>query len=283
MTLNPQFLERMCHLLGDRIDLACQVVGIISAWPTGNIEKLEDSEIEKRDLPAAREIVEILAANGVLFGSPESWERNSSACTPSLATALQGAAIGRRITLDKESPIVAATMPLGIGALGAILPNLGLQHAILETTDTVFTEIAHSAQRDFTIFAPFLNEEGVLWIRDLLIASPATDRSLIVRDWSRARYQLVSVMDELSAHKVRIFDYFLQHEDSYETFHAKLLVADDTRAYVGSANFLRYRKNSLELGVMVKGHTARTVRFVSDAMKGISRPISYGRISPQTV
>src|SRR5262245_9632855 len=80
---------------------------------------------------------------------------------------------------------------------------------------------------------------------------------------------------------VRIFDYFLQHEDGYETFHAKILVADDTRAYVGSATFLRFRKNSLELGVMVKGHTARTIRFLSDAMKEISRSVSYGRLSSQ--
>jgi phosphatidylserine/phosphatidylglycerophosphate/cardiolipin synthase-like enzyme len=92
---------------------------------------------------------------------------------------------------------------------------------------------------------------------------------------------LAPILDELSAQKVRIFDYFLQHEDSYETFHAKILVADDTRAYVGSANFLRFRKNSLELGVMVKGHTARTIRFISDAMKEISRSVSYGRLSSQ--
>lgn len=281
MTLNPQFLERMCNLMGDRIDLASRVVDIISEWPTGNTQRLEESGLERRDLPAAREIVEILVAHGVLLGSSASWERNSSACTPSLAAALQGAAISRRVTQDKERPIVAATMPLGVGALGAILPNLGLQHSILETTDIVFTEIAHSAQTDFTIFAPFLNEEGVLWIRDLLIASPATDRCLIVRDWSRARLPLAPIMDELSAHKVRIFDYFLQHEDGYETFHAKILVADDTRAYVGSANFLRFRKNSLELGVMVKGHTARTIRFISDAMKEISRSVSYGRLSSQ--
>jgi len=279
MTLNPQFLERMCRLLGDRIDLASQVVDAISAWPTGSMQKLENTEIEWRDVPAAREVVEILVANGVLFGSPDKWERNSSACTPSLAAALQGAAIGQRATYEKESPIVAATMPLGFGALGAILPGLGLRHAFVEATDTVFTEIARSAENDFTIFAPFLNEEGVLWIRDLLTTSPAAERFLILRDWSRAGHHLAPIKAELSANKVKIFDYFLPHEDSYETFHAKLLLADDTRAYVGSANFLRYRKNSLELGVMVKGDAARTVRFISEAMKRVSVPVDYVNIS----
>jgi phosphatidylserine/phosphatidylglycerophosphate/cardiolipin synthase-like enzyme len=219
--------------------------------------------------------VEILVANGVLFGSPDKWERNISACTPSLAAALQGAAVGQRAIYEKESPIVAATMPLGFGALGAILPGLGLRHAFVETTDNVFTEIARSAENDFTIFAPFLNKEGALWIRDLLITSPAADRFLILRDWSRARPILSPIMTELSAHKVKIFDYFIPYEDRYETFHAKLLLADDTRAYVGSANFLRYRKNSLELGVMVKGHAARTIRFISEAMKRVSLPVHY--------
>jgi hypothetical protein len=280
MTLNRQFVERMCHSLGDRIELASQVVDIISAWPTGNMLKLEQCDIERRDVPAAKEVVEILAANGVLFGSPDFWKRNSSACTLALAAALQGAAIGRRLSHDKENPVVAATMPLGVGTLGSILPDLGLQHVSLETTDTVFTEIARSAQNDFTIFAPFLNEEGVLWIRDLLTSSPAANRALIVRDWSRARHQFVPIMAELSAHNVKILDYFLQHKDGYETFHAKLLVADDTRAYVGSANFLRYRKNSLELGVMVKGHTARTIRFISEALKEISRPVLLPALAP---
>src|SRR5262245_20242343 len=59
-----------------------------------------------------------------------------------------------------------------------------------------------------------------------------------------------------------------------------LLVADDTRAYVGSANFLRYRKNSLELGVMVKGHTARTIRFISEALKEISGPVLLPALAP---
>jgi hypothetical protein len=275
MNLNPQFLERMCDVFGDKIELASKVVEIISGWPTGSMQRIENSEIEKRDLPAAKEIVDTLTANGLLLGSSTSWERNSSACTPALAAALQGAAIARRVTQEKERPVIAATMPLGIGALGTILPSLGLQHAIVETTDAVFSEIARSAHRDFTIFAPFLNDEGALWIRDLLKVSPAIDRCLILRDWSRVKGHLASVMEDLSACNVSIFEYFLHHEDAYETFHAKILVGDDSRAYVGSANFLRYQKNSMELGVMVKGHAARTIRFISDAIRQVSRPV-YG-------
>jgi hypothetical protein len=282
VTLNPQFLEKMCCLLNDRIGLASQLVAVISAWPTGSMQKLENSGIEKRNLSAAREVLEVFTANGVLVGSPDYWEINSSACTPSLAAALQGAAIGGRVMQEKESPIVAATMPLGVGALGAILPNLGLQHVTLETTNAIFSEIAHAAQRDFTIFAPFLNEEGVFWIRDLMTSCSAPDRALIVRDWSKARHLLSPIMNELSSTKVKIFDYFLQHDEGYETFHAKLLIADDSKAYVGSANFLRYRRSSLELGVMVKGQTARTIRFISDAIKSISRPVICESVLPQT-
>lgn len=273
--LDPHFLERMYQLLGDRIDLASKIVTVIAAWPTGELQRLTNSGLEPRELPLARDILQILAYNDIIFGTPDRWERNSYACTPSFAAALQGAAVARRLTEESERPIVAATIPHGVSALASLLPSLGLQHAVLESTDTVFADIARSARDDLTIFAPFLNEEGALWVRDLVQASPARQRSLIVRNWARARRRLAPVLPELAESRVRIYDYFLQHADGYETFHAKLVVADDTRAYVGSANFLRYRKNSLDLGVIVKGRAAQTIRFVSEAMKRVSQTVSY--------
>jgi phosphatidylserine/phosphatidylglycerophosphate/cardiolipin synthase-like enzyme len=44
----------------------------------------------------------------------------------------------------------------------------------------------------------------------------------------------------------------------YETFHAKVLLADDDEAYVGSANMTKWSfEQSLELGVLVRGRAAR--------------------------
>src|SRR5262249_30480262 len=113
------------------------------------------------------------------------------------------------------------------------------------------------------------------WLRDLFVSTTAVKRSLVVRDWTRSGPILRPFLNELDSLDVEICDYFLSHDDGYETFHAKLLIADDGFAYVGSANFLRYRRNSVELGLLVRGGAARTVRYVVEGMKNLARRVSY--------
>lgn len=192
---------------------------------------------------------------------------------------LQGAAVSRRLVQRREGAVVAATLPTGAGSIAGMLPELGRTHALVETTGAAFQEIARVAKDDFTVFAPFLNDKGAGWLRDLFASTSATERSLVVRDWARSRRVLNPVLDELASFGVKIFDYYRWQAGGYETFHAKLLIADELLAYVGSANFLQYRRSSMELGVLVRGNAARTVRFVGEGMKSLAHHVSYGGIS----
>jgi phosphatidylserine/phosphatidylglycerophosphate/cardiolipin synthase-like enzyme len=59
-----------------------------------------------------------------------------------------------------------------------------------------------------------------------------------------------------------------------ETFHAKLVLADDTRAYIGSSNLQASAlERSLELGVIVSGDTCRHLHRVLSAVMAVARPV----------
>ena len=69
----------------------------------------------------------------------------------------------------------------------------------------------------------------------------------------------VENMDWLRALKVSVRDYHLSHDAAtgralpIETFHAKLVLADDTLAYVGSANLLGSSEGLLLEAGLLKG------------------------------
>jgi phosphatidylserine/phosphatidylglycerophosphate/cardiolipin synthase-like enzyme len=75
-------------------------------------------------------------------------------------------------------------------------------------------------------------------------------------------------------------DYHLSHSADagralpIETFHAKLIVADDTLAYVGPANLLNSSERiSLETGLLVEGAAAVQVARLVDAVLRVARPL----------
>ena len=80
---------------------------------------------------------------------------------------------------------------------------------------------------------------------------------------------------ELRALDVRILDYKVYLPDgTYETFHAKAVLADDRVAYVGSANLLEYGRQSMELGVAVEGTVVYPISALFQAIRQVATPIS---------
>ncbi len=59
-----------------------------------------------------------------------------------------------------------------------------------------------------------------------------------------------------------------------ETFHAKVVLADDSEFYVGSSNFMGSAlERSFECGVFVRGETAKQMRSVLLAVQSVGKPI----------
>ena len=81
----------------------------------------------------------------------------------------------------------------------------------------------------------------------------------------------------LNARGVSVLKYDIEHDRSlrhlgYESFHAKILLADDDKAYVGSSNMNRYsRDHSMECGIVVRGPGAKPVSALVDAIISIAQ------------
>jgi Phospholipase D Active site motif len=106
--------------------------------------------------------------------------------------------------------------------------------------------LAQAAVRRLVVMTPFIDAEGFRWLRRTFEAAPPECRKiLILRNADRYAVELgVEHAEWLRSLHVFVHDYHLSHDAAsgrqlpIETFHAKLVVADETLSYVGSANLL---------------------------------------------
>jgi phosphatidylserine/phosphatidylglycerophosphate/cardiolipin synthase-like enzyme len=104
------------------------------------------------------------------------------------------------------------------------------------------------------------------------------ERILILRDYQSAKVPLEKIANELHRLQVRVFEYHIHHKKRrppYETFHAKIILGDDSQAYVGSANMLASSLDlALEVGLLVKGQSVVDIKRLVDSMISISNSMS---------
>ncbi|MER9762628.1 phospholipase D-like domain-containing protein [Mesorhizobium sp. M0138] len=274
--IDSRFVDTLVLGLGDRLADAADIVHQTAMWTHGSVDRMIEAGYGKSRATGLRLAADALCRFKVLERDQSGWRPNPLACTPELASTLHGADAGRRMAIRETLPTLAATLPAEPSALGRLLPTAGLRHVLVNRTDDAFLDIAASAQLSITVMAPYLNEEGTKWAVSVLRASPAERKILVIREYPKVKVHIDMVSDDLRAGRVEIFDYHLaSNRGWYETFHAKVVLADDTTAYIGSANFLKYWRHSVEIGVVVKGDVARTLHFVVAAILQIAAPIAY--------
>lgn len=135
--------------------------------------------------------------------------------------------------------------------------------------------IAESAQNRLVILSPFVDEEGVSVLLQLFRRTKeGVRRQLIIRkekgvSWPTAFLAAKTTFDEMG---VESYGYWLEKEGpGNETFHAKVVLADDAIAYVGSSNMTHWSFNySLELGLKVSGQAAGRLGDVVNAIINVS-------------
>jgi hypothetical protein len=177
---------------------------------------------------------------------------------------------------------LAVTMPLLPSYLEKELAAaLGRPGGFL-TTSAAFTRLAQAASRRLVVMTPFIDAGGFRWLRRLFEATQADcQRIVVLRDTDKYMVELgVQHADWLRSLQVSVRDYHLSHGVDagralpIETFHAKLIVADDTLAYVGSANLLNSSEGlSLETGLLVEGGAAAQVARLVDAVLRVARSL----------
>lgn len=139
--------------------------------------------------------------------------------------------------------------------------------ALTDTTDA-FRHLALRAHSRLVVMMPYIDRAGAQWALEVFRLTEAPKRILILRDVSRLD-ALGPIAAELRSVITSLLDYGGADPEITlkETFHAKIVLADGSAAYVGSANLLRRsREVNLECGMLVEGPPVFAVKVLVDAV-----------------
>lgn len=181
----------------------------------------------------------------------------------------------RALVPDDGHATAVVTMPTAPSAIGPALAGTGLAHAALVSTEEALQRVADAAVNRLTIMTPFLNLDGLIVVVGLFRRTRASQKRLVVRRAGGARAAVRQSWDEIAELGVEVQDYTLPASGGYETFHAKVALADQDLAYVGSANMTIFARHSMELGILVDGRAARVIANVVRGIERISVPINW--------
>ena len=169
------------------------------------------------------------------------------------------------------------------GALERELDSRGWRAGGLESTAQAFISLVQGAENRVVVMTPFLDSRGALWVKQLFSYTASTvSRYLVLRrleDPDRHDYPngFEGQRSWLVDHGVKIYNYSLARSGvvGRETFHAKVVLCDNTAAYVGSSNFSAASlEHSMEMGAILGGKAARDVALVVDAVLQVSTRIA---------
>lgn len=205
---------------------------------------------------------------------------DSADALKSLAQNLLGVATYLRVHRDRDSVDLVLTEPGQKSLLRrAIDDSHALSPIIFQTSDAFFS-LARAAKEELTVLSPFLDPHGASFLVELFtLCSDGVRRVLICRPLNEpecgdAFRRRAADFRQLG---VSVYEYALPSllPSGRETFHAKVVLVDAFSFYVGSSNFMGSALDrSFECGVVVKGETARQLRYVLTALQSIARSVS---------
>ena len=197
------------------------------------------------------------------------------------AAVLRGVAYAKYRQRDSNEIDITLSPPAHPSRLMEILPKQGFAWTRLYDTKDSLVELASQAQERLIIVSPFLDREGLQWIEHLFDSTngKSMDRILIVRGRDRLEKEVLrNEQPRLSCLGIKVLSYAIAHDPALrspavETFHAKILLADNNKAYIGSANMTRWSRDfSMECGVILKGPSVKPVATLVDAIMKVSNP-----------
>jgi hypothetical protein len=249
---------------------AAELARLVAERPGGTIDANSITFASRSAL--ARVAADFVRRNWLTI-IPTGWRIGPLAIPQGVVSFLEGAAAMRANDPDRETSIAVVTMPPPPSAIAAALPQTGLAHTSLVSTRDALESVAEKSIDSFTVMTPFLNQEGLGFVTELFKLTLAPTKHLIVRQMGEAKRTVVENASDLAAIGILAFDYTMDAVGGFETFHAKVALADSELAYVGSANMTMFARHSMELGVLVDGRAARVVANVVRAVTKVAHPI----------
>ena len=187
-----------------------------------------------------------------------------------------------RSSIHRDATVaqVVLTKPPKPSALEHKLSLLGWRTTDLEPTEHAFHGLVRAAQKRVVVMTPFFDSIGAEWLQELLsFVTPGVERVLVLRsleDATRKDYPIGfdRLAPWLKHENVRVFNYSIPRASGgRETFHAKAVLCDRTRAYLGSSNVnAASLEHSMEMGVVLNGRAAAGVAEVVDAVLAAASP-----------
>jgi hypothetical protein len=181
-----------------------------------------------------------------------------------LSALLTGAALHKAHALTETgSAQIVMTHPKAGARLAGVLRERGSVGASIVDTDACFHALALSATRRLVVASPFVDAHGLDFLNELFVRTEKTVICTLVTRVSDAGGLVFRF-----ARAVELFDYKSEiKEMGYETFHAKVVLADEHSCYLGSANVnWASLRTTLELGVWLRGPAASDVASVVDGI-----------------
>lgn len=231
----------------------------------------------------AAEVEEFLCAAGAvqLFqrASQRTWRPLAPEIHRELASLFLGASLYRsEVHADRDRVQVVVTKPPAPSQFTKQLLETAGEWGLVDTKEAL-PGIAESARNRFCVMNPYIDDTGAPILLNLFARVPAgAQRVLISRADSGDSMprSLRAVAGDLAALNVRVLSFRIGRADATgnETSHAKVVLADDHTAYVGSLNMNRWSfEYSLELGVCVSGRAAGLIADVVTAAERVSVPM----------
>jgi hypothetical protein len=190
-----------------------------------------------------------------------------------LSTLLAGATWYRdSVHRDDNIARVVMTHPKPSTRLWQQLGSMGGRGASIVDTDSCFHSIALNARRRFVVASPFIDAHGAQFLGDLFSRTSSDVERILV---TRVTDEILRNFGSEAPAAPQLLDYRNESDNSgYETFHAKVLLADQQSCYIGSANLnWASLRQTVELGVWLEGLAVQEVASIVDGMVLSSRRI----------
>lgn len=255
--------------LGTDCAAAAALAAAVDARRGGMLDLLPLSGVPKG--PLHRTVADF-EERGWLVRREAAWHVPQSGMPGAVPAFLAGMAAMRGPASNEEAALTAVTLPPFPSAIAAALPTTGVSYASLLSTEDAMARVAAAAASRLTVLTPFLDSGGLDFAMRLFGFSSAPVRTLVTRGRGPTRFVVQSARERLASSRVSVLNCVLPRPEGYETFHAKVVLADEQLAYVGSANFLTHSHHSMELGNVVQGKAARVVASVVRAVEVVSMP-----------
>jgi phosphatidylserine/phosphatidylglycerophosphate/cardiolipin synthase-like enzyme len=272
-------------LVGELYPLATQAARIVAHLADNPVGMdSSDRELSSRLGDVSAEHVAIvrrsLIQNGLAIRSSFATRMVASASLlMALADNLRGIAAYLRVHKDRDAVRLVLTEPGLKSALRRAIDDAQALPPIVFQTSDAFFNLARGAKQELVILSPFMDARGAeLMVELFSLCRPEVRRVLISRPL--AEPQCGNAFNPRAADfrrlNVSVIEYALPSSlpSGRETFHAKVVLADDSEFYVGSSNFMGSAlERSFECGVFVRGETAKQMRSVLLAVQSVGKPI----------